>query len=100
MKKPVIAVTFGDASGIGPELVAKLLMRPQTRAAAQIVLVGDAWVWAQGQNIAGADTKVRIIRDWSETRTGDGTPMLLEISTVTQADIINLTAYTASLKAH
>jgi len=88
MKKPVIAVTFGDASGIGPELVAKLLMRPQTRAAAQIVLVGDAWVWAQGQNIAGADTKVRIIRDWSETRTGDGTPMLLEISTVTQADII------------
>ncbi|MBW8869652.1 MAG: 4-hydroxythreonine-4-phosphate dehydrogenase PdxA, partial [Acidobacteriales bacterium] len=46
MKKPVIAVTFGDASGIGPELVAKLLTRPEAQAAAQIALVGDAWVWA------------------------------------------------------
>jgi 4-hydroxythreonine-4-phosphate dehydrogenase len=88
MKKPVIAVTFGDASGIGPELVAKLLARPEAQATAQIVLVGDAWVWAQGQRIAGTDTKVRTIRDWSEARSGDGTPMLLETNTVTQAGII------------
>ena len=61
MSKPVVAVTFGDASGIGPELVARLLARPEALAAAQIVLVGDAWVWAEGQRIAGTTTPVKII---------------------------------------
>ena len=56
MRKPVVAATFGDASGIGPELVAKLLNRPEALAAARIILVGDAWVWAQGQRIAGTAT--------------------------------------------
>ena len=88
MTKPVIAVTFGDASGIGPELVAKLLARPDVRAAAQIVLVGDAWVWNQGQGIAGTNTEVQIIQDWRQARNGNGTPMLLETDTVREADIV------------
>jgi len=87
MTKPVIAVTFGDASGIGPELVAKLLARPDIRAAAQIVLVGDAWVWNRGQGIAGTNTEVQMIQDWRQARNGNGTPMLLEADTVREADI-------------
>jgi 4-hydroxythreonine-4-phosphate dehydrogenase len=88
MSKPVVAVTFGDASGIGPELVARLLGRPEALAAAQIVLVGDAWVWAEGQRIAGIATSVRRIHDWSEARSGGGMPVMLEMETVTKADII------------
>jgi 4-hydroxythreonine-4-phosphate dehydrogenase len=87
MKRPVVAITFGDASGIGPELVARFLARPEI-SAAQILLVGDAWVWAQGQKIAGVSTQVKIIKDWSEARNGDGNPMLLEMQTVAEADII------------
>src|SRR5439155_15391500 len=86
MNKPVVAMTFGDASGIGPELVAKLLSRPVE--AAQIVLVGDPWVWAEGQRIAGVAPPVRIIRDWVEARHGDGAPMMLDLSTVAKADIV------------
>ena len=88
MKKPVVAVTFGDASGIGPELVAKLLARPEALAASDIVLVGDPWVWAEGQRIAGTATPVKKIHDWSEARGGDGTPMMLELDTVAKADIV------------
>jgi len=87
MTKPVVAITFGDASGIGPELVAKLLTRSEI-SAAQILLVGDAWVWTQGQKIAGVSPPVKVIKDWSEARRGDGTPMLLEMQTVAQTDII------------
>jgi len=87
MTKPVVAVTFGDASGIGPELAAKLLARPDALAAARIVLVGDAWVWERGQQIAGTSTAVRTIRDWRQARDGDA-PMLLEMPTVSQADIV------------
>jgi len=88
MTKPLVAVTFGDASGIGPELVAKLLARPQTLAAANIVLVGDAWVWAEGQRIAGTVTAVKTIRSFADARNGDGTPMLLELQTVAKADVV------------
>jgi 4-hydroxythreonine-4-phosphate dehydrogenase len=88
MSKPIVAVTFGDASGIGPELVAKLLVRPEVLAVANIVLVGDAWVWAQGQRIAGTNTKVKTVRDWREARAGDGMPILLETDTVAAADIV------------
>jgi 4-hydroxythreonine-4-phosphate dehydrogenase len=88
MNKPVVAVTFGDASGIGPELVAKLLNRPEALAAASIVLVGDAWVWREGQRIAGTNTQVRTIRDWREARDNTDAPMLLEMDTVAQSDII------------
>ena len=87
MPKPVVAFTFGDASGIGPELVAKLLTRSEI-STAQILLVGDAWVWTQGQKIAGVSPPVKVIKDWSEARRGDGTPMLLEMQTVAQTDII------------
>jgi 4-hydroxythreonine-4-phosphate dehydrogenase len=86
MTKPVVAITFGDASGIGPELVAKFLSRPEI-STAQILLVGDAWVWAQGQKIAGVSPPVKIIKHWSEARSGDGTPMLLEMQTVAESDI-------------
>ena len=87
MTKPVVAVTFGDASGIGPELVAKLLVRPEALAAAHIVLVGDAWVWERGQQIAGTNTALRAIGDWREAR-GSDMPMFLEIPTVSQADTL------------
>ncbi|HEY0266528.1 MAG TPA: 4-hydroxythreonine-4-phosphate dehydrogenase PdxA [Rhizomicrobium sp.] len=85
--RPVIAVTFGDASGIGPELAAKLLLRPEARTAAQIVLVGDAWVLAEGEKIAGATAPVQVIHDWNQARVGDGTPMFLDVETVAHAEI-------------
>jgi len=51
--KPVVALTLGDPAGIGAELIARLLSRPQTTAAANVVLIGDPWLWQDGQTIAG-----------------------------------------------
>lgn len=87
MTKPVVAITFGDASGIGPELVTRLLARPEAQTA-QMVVVGDDWVWKEAQRVAGLTPAVKIIRDWKDARGGDGTPMLLPLATVAQADIV------------
>lgn len=86
--KPVVAVTFGDASGIGPELVAKLLNDARARAAAQILLVGDAWVLAEGEKAAGQSAPIQVVHDWKAARQGDGTPMFLAIETVAMADVV------------
>lgn len=49
----VVALTMGDPAGIGAELIARLLARPETTQAANVVLVGDPWIWHDGQAIAG-----------------------------------------------
>jgi 4-hydroxythreonine-4-phosphate dehydrogenase len=96
MNKPVVAVTFGDASGIGPELAARLVARSEARAAATVVLVGDAWVWEAGQRIAGTDTKVQIIRDWGDARDHTDSVLFLEMDTVAKTDIIPAQATAAA----
>ena len=45
---PRIAIVAGDPSGIGPELVAKLLHEDGVLAAANIILVGDEHLWRRG----------------------------------------------------
>ncbi len=86
-QKPVVAVTFGDASGIGPELVARFLGRPGLEDAARIVLVGDAWVWSEGQRIAGRTHQLKQIKNWAEARDSDAAAFL-EIDTVARTDIV------------
>jgi len=54
--KPTVAVLLGDPSGIGPELVAKLLAGPEPRQQANVLVVGDRRVFEMGQHVA----KVRV----------------------------------------
>ncbi|MFZ1181469.1 MAG: 4-hydroxythreonine-4-phosphate dehydrogenase PdxA [Herbaspirillum sp.] len=53
LEKPVVALTLGDPAGIGAELIARLLAKPEAAQHANIVLVGDLWLWREGQRIAG-----------------------------------------------
>ncbi len=39
--KPLLAVTMGDPSGSGPEIVAKALADAEIRAGSRIVVIGD-----------------------------------------------------------
>jgi len=50
---PVVVLTLGDPAGIGAELIARLLAKPEATQLANVVLVGDAWLWQDGQRIAG-----------------------------------------------
>ena len=58
---PVVALTLGDPAGIGPELVAKLLADPATCAQANVVLVGDPWLWQDGQRVAGRHVRTQAL---------------------------------------
>ncbi len=62
--RPRVAIVPGDPSGIGPELIAKLLSDDTVRAAADILLVGDAHLWDRGAAQAGvALPRATIIED-------------------------------------
>jgi 4-hydroxythreonine-4-phosphate dehydrogenase len=68
IEHPVVALTLGDPAGIGPELIARLLADPQRCAQANIVLVGDRWLWEQGQRIAGTQVDTTPVQGFAEVR--------------------------------
>jgi 4-hydroxy-L-threonine phosphate dehydrogenase PdxA len=51
--KPLIGLMLGDVTGIGPELVVKLLSLPETREKANVVIIGDERVLELGMKDAG-----------------------------------------------
>jgi 4-hydroxythreonine-4-phosphate dehydrogenase len=61
MSRQRIAIVPGDPSGIGPELVAKLLTQDGVKDAADILLVGDAHLWQRGAEQADTELELTTI---------------------------------------
>lgn len=67
-KHATVALTLGDPAGIGPELIAKLLNDPDCLQHANIVLIGDPWLWEQGQKAAGIQIPTQAIDSLKDAR--------------------------------
>lgn len=86
--KPIVALTLGDPAGIGSELVAKLLARREQIERATVVLVGDAWLWEQGQAIAGMRTATHTIDGFEQARSSSGqSPLFLPVESVRREEV-------------
>ncbi|HYF21734.1 MAG TPA: 4-hydroxythreonine-4-phosphate dehydrogenase PdxA, partial [Ramlibacter sp.] len=94
---PVVAVTLGDPAGIGPELVARLLARPETTRQANVVLVGDEWLWAEGQRVAGLEVATDRVDGFAAVRGRASTarPAFLPMTTVMREQVTLATAAAA-----
>lgn len=88
--KPVVALTLGDPAGIGPELVARLLARRETLDAANVVLLGDPWLWQDGQAIAGLEVPTQRVDGFAEVRGRADTsrPAFLPMDTVAAEQVV------------
>ncbi|SEP49121.1 4-hydroxythreonine-4-phosphate dehydrogenase [Methylobacterium sp. ap11] len=75
---PILAVAIGDPAGIGPELAAKAVMDPEIRAAARLIIVGDARVLQQGAAQAGVTLDVEV-RQPGQDLTPGNRPVLLDL---------------------
>lgn len=81
--KPVVALTLGDPAGIGPELIARLLARPEASEYGNIVLVGDRWLWDAGKKVAGVSVEVEELDHFSKIRGRvSARPAFVEMNTV------------------
>jgi 4-hydroxythreonine-4-phosphate dehydrogenase len=58
-ERPVIAVTMGDAAGIGPEIVMKALAHPEVYEQCKPLVIGDATRLTQAGQLAGANLQVK-----------------------------------------
>ncbi|MDB6178430.1 4-hydroxythreonine-4-phosphate dehydrogenase PdxA [Paracoccus sp. Z330] len=64
--KPVIMSTLGDAGGIGPELVARSLDKPEITEGAKRVIVGNSRVFDMGREVAGTTLDIKRFTDFDE----------------------------------
>ncbi len=77
--KPTIVLLQGDATGIGPELMAKLLAIEEVREAAEILAISDRRVFEAGCRVAGVSLEPRLISSADEADFSDARPNLLDL---------------------
>lgn len=83
--KPLIALVQGDAAGIGPEVMGKLLSIDEVRSSARILIVSDIRVFRAGNEIGALDTRVHIVDDIEGMDFEGDTPNLLHIPAIDPA---------------
>jgi 4-hydroxythreonine-4-phosphate dehydrogenase len=86
---PVVCLTLGDPAGIGPELIARLLGQTDAVQHANLVLLGDPWLWADGQKVAGVTVPTRPVQSLTEVRSRSDTSVAawLPMDTVEAAQV-------------
>jgi len=71
-RRPVIAVTMGDAAGIGPEVVAKALRSAEVYRICRPVVVGDGGVMERASMFSGKAFKLGRVKAMVEVGTRPG----------------------------
>ncbi len=86
---PVVALTLGDPAGIGAELIARLLSETDATRRANVVLIGDPWLWAWGQQMAGVPvaTTPLVTLEQARSRSNTGVPAFVAMDTVQRSEV-------------
>jgi 4-hydroxythreonine-4-phosphate dehydrogenase len=97
--KPVVGITMGDASGVGPEVIAKCLSDRDLYEACSPLVIGDADVMGEAISIFGIDLKVNAIKDPDEALFKFGTVDVLDLDNLDIVDFVKGKISTAAGKA-
>ena len=79
MKKKIIAVLLGDPSGVGPELVVRLLNENITNEA-NIVVIGEKKILEEGEKVSGKKIDLKFVEKFEDIVFDDSTKFFLDIS--------------------
>ncbi|MBE0477660.1 4-hydroxythreonine-4-phosphate dehydrogenase PdxA [Candidatus Aerophobetes bacterium] len=81
-KLPLIGITMGDPTGIGPEIAAKALSRKEIYGICRPLLIGDAKVMQQACKIAGGDLNLNPVKEALQGKYEYGTLDVLDLKNV------------------
>lgn len=87
-KLPVIAITMGDPSGVGPEIIVKALQAPDITAICVPLVIGDRLALQRALTVCHATMKIREVIAVEEARSvPQGTIPLMALSHLKTSDI-------------
>jgi 4-hydroxythreonine-4-phosphate dehydrogenase len=66
--RPIIGISMGDPAGIGPEIIAAALSRPQVHDICRPLVIGDEPVIRQATKFANAQLEIRAVAKVSDAR--------------------------------
>ncbi|MEF2967416.1 4-hydroxythreonine-4-phosphate dehydrogenase PdxA [Paenibacillus sp. M1] len=71
--KPIIAITMGDAAGIGPEVIVKALAHPDVYEMCRPIVIGDAGTLERAAAVSGRDEiEIRPVAEVAEAQFQQG----------------------------
>ena len=79
---PILAITMGDPSGIGPEICARSLNHKEVYDLCRPVIIGDAAVMEKAIGVLGLDMKVNAITDIKDAKFEIGTADVYDMKLV------------------
>jgi 4-phospho-D-threonate 3-dehydrogenase / 4-phospho-D-erythronate 3-dehydrogenase len=85
-REPVVAITIGDACGVGPEVVFKALARPDVRAACRPVVVGAMPIIKLTRDQFAPSVKLRRITEIGQAEFPDDAVECLDMQNLVPAD--------------
>jgi len=85
--KPVVGILLGDPTGIGPEIVAKMLERVDLYTLAHIVIIGDQRIFNMGQQVIGKNFSFPVITEINDAAFSDDQPVVLDYPSIAPEDV-------------
>jgi 4-hydroxythreonine-4-phosphate dehydrogenase len=80
--KVPIAITMGDAAGIGPEIIVKALERKDLRRKALPIVIGDAGAMEQALSIAKSSLRIQPLTEIGQARDHPGMIPVLDLKNI------------------
>ena len=77
-----IAITMGDAAGIGPEIIVKALERKELHRQARLVVIGDAKAMEQAVSIARSRLKIQAISSTDQAGDDPGIIYVMDLKNI------------------
>ncbi|MDC1096073.1 4-hydroxythreonine-4-phosphate dehydrogenase PdxA [Pelagibacteraceae bacterium] len=77
--KPIIGILLGDPSGIGPELVSKLLTHEETEEA-NILVIGEKNILYEANKLTGLNTDLEYVENYEQVKFNGKNKFFLDIS--------------------
>lgn len=82
MDLPIVLITMGDPSGVGPEVIAKSVIQPAVQTRLRPLVIGDTRRLAHAVALAGVQLAVRSVRKPQEAGFEPGTLDCLDLGLV------------------
>jgi 4-hydroxythreonine-4-phosphate dehydrogenase len=82
MSQPTVAITMGDASGIGPEVIMKALAHPEVQAMCRPLVVGDAERLRVAGEIVGSKLTVHAVEVPAQATYEPGTVECIDLKLI------------------